>query len=123
MLLKHQSQPREGHLAAVYRVFWYLKFYLREISGRIVLDSKILYIDEQIFNFNDKSLWKELYPYAEEALPGNTPPPRDKPVYVGYYMNANHAGNLISRQYHTGIIIFVNNSQIIWYSKRQNTVE
>ena len=38
-------------------------------------------------------------------------------------MEANHAGNLITRQYHTGIIIFFNNSPIIWYSKRQNTVE
>ena len=37
-------------------------------------------------------------------------------------MDSNHAGNLLTRKYHTGIIIFVNNSPIIWYSKRQNIV-
>ena len=40
-----------------------------------------------------------------------------------FYVDADHAGNLITRRSHTGIIIFVNNSPIIWYSKRQNTVE
>ena len=60
---------------------------------------------------------------AEEAILGNAPPPRLKPVYVGWYVNTDHAGNLITRQSHKGIIIFVNNSPIIWYSKRQNTVE
>ena len=61
--------------------------------------------------------------WAEYATPGNAPPPRVKPVYVGCYVDANHAGNMFTRRYHTGIIIFVNNSLMIWYSKRQNTVE
>ena len=61
--------------------------------------------------------------WAEEAIPGNYPPPRGKPVYVGWYVDADHAGNLLTRKSNTGIIIFVNNSPIIWYSKRQNTVE
>ena len=39
------------------------------------------------------------------------------------FVDANHAGNAITRQSHSGIIIFVNNAQIIWFSKRQNTVE
>ena len=53
----------------------------------------------------------------------NAPPPRGKPVYVGCYVDANHAENIFTRRSHTGIIIFVNNSPIIWYSKRQKTVE
>ena len=61
--------------------------------------------------------------WAEEAIPGNAPPPRGKPVYVGCYVDADHAGNLLTRESQTGIIIFVNNYPIVWYSKRQNTVE
>ena len=38
-------------------------------------------------------------------------------------MEVDHAGNLIAWQSHAEIIIFVNNSPIIWYSKCQNTVE
>ena len=123
VLSQHQCQPREGNLASVYRVFWYLKCNLKEISGRIVLYSNIPDIDEQLFHPNNKSVWEELYPDVEEAIPGNAPPPRGNPVYVGCYVDTNHAGNLLTRRSHTGIIIFVNNSPIIWYSKRQNTVE
>ena len=39
------------------------------------------------------------------------------------FVDANHAGNVVTRRLHTGIIIYVCNAVIIWYSKRQNTVE
>ena len=51
---QYQCQPREGHLSAVYHVFWYLKCNLKEISSRIVFDSKILNIDKQLFHPSDK---------------------------------------------------------------------
>ena len=38
-------------------------------------------------------------------------------------MDADHAGNLLTRRYHKGIIIFVNNPPIICYSNNQSTVE
>ena len=123
VLSQHQCQPREGNLASVYRVFWYLKCNLQEISGRIVFDSKIPDIDEQLFHPSKKNVWEELYPDSEEVIPGNFPPNRVNPVYVGCYVDANRAENLLIRKSHTGIIIFVNNYPIIWYSMRQNTVE
>ena len=39
------------------------------------------------------------------------------------FVDANHAGNVVTHHSHTGIIINVCNAMIIWYSKRQNTVE
>ena len=39
------------------------------------------------------------------------------------YVDANHAGNLKTRRSHSGILIYMNQAPIIWYSKRQNTVE
>ena len=123
VLSEHQCQPREGHLAEVYRVFWYLKSNQKEILGRIVFDSKIPEIGKKLFHPSYKSVWEEFYQDAEEAIHGNAPTPRGKMVYVGCYVDADNAGNLLTRKYHTGIIIFVKNYPIIWYSKRQNTVE
>jgi hypothetical protein len=38
-------------------------------------------------------------------------------------VDADHAGNQVTRRSHTGILIFCNRAPIIWFSKRQNTVE
>ena len=46
-----------------------------------------------------------------------------KYVVIKAYVDANHAGNMENRRLHSDIIIYVNNSPIIWYSKRQNTVK
>ena len=38
-------------------------------------------------------------------------------------MDADHAGYQITQQSHTGVLLFICRAPIIWYSKRQNTVE
>jgi hypothetical protein len=40
-----------------------------------------------------------------------------------FFFNANHAGNVVTRRSHTGILIYVQNAPIIWYSKKQTTVK
>jgi hypothetical protein len=37
--------------------------------------------------------------------------------------DANHAGNVVTRLSHTGILLILQNSPIVWLSRRQNTVE
>ncbi len=39
------------------------------------------------------------------------------------FVDANHAGNVVTRRSHTGILMFIQNSPILWLSRRQNTVE
>ena len=51
------------------------------------------------------------------------PEAHGKSVQIISYVDANHAGNLLNRRSHSGILIYVNNTQEIWYSKKQNTVE
>ena len=67
--------------------------------------------------------WKDLYPNAQEIMPSNMPEALGKYVVIKYYVDANHAGNMVNRRSHYGIIRYVNNAPIIWYSKQQNTVE
>ncbi|KAI2510974.1 Reverse transcriptase (RNA-dependent DNA polymerase) [Fragilaria crotonensis] len=67
--------------------------------------------------------WSELYPGAEEAVPKGMPAVRGRSVIMSCFVNADHAGCRVTRRSHTGVIIFVNRAPIMWFSKRQNTVE
>ena len=44
-------------------------------------------------------------------------------MQINCFVDADHAGNRVTRRSHTGIIMYCNTAPIIWYSKRQNTVE
>jgi hypothetical protein len=67
--------------------------------------------------------WSEFYLEAEEVTPLNAPASMGSPVTITVWVDANHAGNLANRRSHTGFIIYVNQSPIVWYSKKQSTVE
>jgi hypothetical protein len=67
--------------------------------------------------------WYDFYGDVQEAIPPNAPEPRGNPMQMTVFVDANHAGNLITRRSHTGILIYCNQAPIIWYSKAQKTVE
>ena len=56
-------------------------------------------------------------------MPRHMPEALDKYVVIKAYVDANHVGNMENRRLYSGIIVYVNNSPIIWYSKCQNSVE
>jgi hypothetical protein len=89
--------------------------------GRLAFDSHAPDIDESFFYSNAD--WTDFYGDVTEELPPNMPKPRGHPVTISAFVDANHAGNVVTRRSHTGIFIFVQNAPIIWFSKRQNTVE
>ena len=51
------------------------------------------------------------------------PKPLGKAVNINVFVDADHAGNQVTRRSHTGIIMYCNLAPVTWYSKRQNTVE
>ena len=51
------------------------------------------------------------------------PEPLGRGVKMSVFVDADHAGDKVTRRSQTGILIFLNNSPISWYSKKQNTVE
>ena len=57
--------------------------------------------------------WKDFYGDVEEELPPKMPEPRGNVVRIGDFVDANHAGNVVTHQSHSGIIIFVQNAPII----------
>jgi hypothetical protein len=119
LLSQYQVNPRVGHLEALYHVFAYMKSHLD--IGCVAFDPKTPMVDESAFN--NGADWKEFYGEVQEELPPKMPKPRGQRVTISAFVDANHVGNKVTRHLHTGIIIYVQNAPILWYSKRQNTVE
>lgn len=117
LLSAYLASPREGHLEAVFHIFSYLKHHPKR---RIAFDPDHPHIRESRFMTHD---WGEFYRNAAEAIPPNAPPPRGKPVSTHCFVDADNAGNTVTRRSQMGILIFVNRAPIIWLSKRTNTVE
>jgi hypothetical protein len=117
LLSSHLALPREGHLQQVYHMFAYLK---NNIKRTIAFDPTHPRIDESRFVQCD---WHDFYRGAKEPVPGDAPEPRGNVVTTHCFVDADHAGNRITRRSQTGILIFVNRAPTIWYSKGQTTVE
>ena len=116
---QYQARTRLAHLEVLYNIFAYLKKH--PDMGRLSYDSNAPDVDESAFL--QGADWKDFYGDVEEELPPRMPVPRGIPVIISAFVDADHAGNVVTRRSHTGIIIFVQNASIIWFSKRQNTVE
>jgi hypothetical protein len=69
--------------------------------------------------------WSDFYDLDEckEEVAPNMPRLRGNDMSMSAFVDAKHAGNIVTHYSHTGILIFLQNAPIIWYSKRQNTVE
>jgi hypothetical protein len=117
MLSSHLMDPREGHLEQCFYIFAYLDSHK---NSTLVFNAAYRKIDEARFAISD---WSQFYPDTAKAVPTNIPRPRGKIVIVTVYCDADHAGCLVNRRSHFGILIFVNGALVLWYSKRQNTVE
>ena len=117
LLSQHLALPRVGHLETVYHVFSYLS---RHEKSSIIFDPT-----DPLPNTptRAKADWSSFYSDLEEELPPNMPEPLGHPVNMYTFVDANHAGNVVTRRSHTGILLFLQNSPIIWLSRRQNTVE
>ena len=117
LMSRFLANPREGHLEQVFHIFAFLKAH----------DRSALLFDDTEPDFNEsrfrESDWSEFYPDAKEVVPPNAPETRGKSVTMTAFMDADHAGCRVTRRSHTGILIYVNRAPILWYSKRQNTVE
>ena len=117
LLSQQLALPRVGHLEVVYHIFAYLS---KHDKSRIVFDPTD---PKPITPTAAKPDWSSFYSDLEEELPPKMPEPLGYPVNIYTFVDANHAGNLVTRRSHTGILLFVQNSPIVWLSRRQNTVE
>ena len=110
--------PRVGHMEQAIHCFAYLKKYNR---SKIVFDDTVPSFDDS--SFFKRGDWSAFYPEAAEPIPSNAPMARGNSVTTSCFVDADHAGCKVTRRSHTGVLIFVNRAPIVFFSKRQNTVE
>jgi hypothetical protein len=118
LLASYVTMPRQGHLEAVFHIFGYLK---PTHNYMMAFDPTYPKIDPA--RFNDGADWKDFYGDVKEALPPNMPEPRGKDVVFSLYKDSDHAGDPLIRRSRTGYIVYMNLAPILWYSKRQGTIE
>ena len=116
LLSQYLAHPRQGHMDQVLHIFSYLKAHKR---SKTVLDDSWISWNNRFQTVD----WHDFYTDAKEAIPGNAPEARGHEVQINCFVDADHAGNSVTRRSHTGILIYINSAPITWYSKRQNTVE
>ena len=113
------AAPRVGHIKAALHVFAYLK----ATNNKLIEFDKAL--PELPVDNVDGDKWKDFYPDASDIneKPPRMPRPLGNPVRISCYVDADHAGDQVTRRSYTGIIQMINKAFVSSFSKRQNTVE
>jgi len=112
-----RSAPRIGHLEIAKRVFGYVaKFKEAAIRVRTGLPN-FDHIPHKVYDWSNS-----VYGDMHEEFPHNMPTPLGKLVRISEYVDANLYFDLLNGRACTGVLIFLNQTPIDWYCKKQSTV-
>jgi hypothetical protein len=112
-----RSKPRIGHLDRAKRVVGYVaKFKDAALRFRVGLPN-YSHLSSKIEDWEHS-----VYGNGHEEFPHNMPTPLGKLVRITECVDANLYFDLITGRACTGILIFLNQTPIDWYCKKQSTV-
>ncbi|KAL7528322.1 hypothetical protein ACHAXR_005938, partial [Thalassiosira sp. AJA248-18] len=122
MMSSHLALPREGHLKEVLHIFAHLK---KHHNAEMVFDPSEPEVDLSLFPKEDWSYSIYSTPGSElkEELPADMPDPLGKQFTMRVFVDADHAGDNVTRRSRSGFIVFLNNAPIYWMSKKQTSCE
>ena len=103
LLSQYKASSRLGHLEVLYNVFAYLKEH--PDMGRLAYDSKAPDVDESAFV--QGADWKDFYGDVNDERPPRMSEPRGNRVIISAFVDADNAGNIVTRRLHTGIIVWL----------------
>ena len=97
MMSSSLALPRTGHLEQLYHMFSYLE---KHYNTEMVFDPSEPTINEELFEKQDwsNSVYATDDTDLKEALPGNMPEPRGKGFTMSAYVDADHAGDSVTRR-------------------------
>ena len=100
--------PREGHLKQLLHIFAYLKKYH---NAEIVFDPTDPHINESDFERKDWTSSEFGHVCDDgEVLPPNMPQPRGMGFIMRAKVDADHAGDTVTRRSRTGFLVFLNSA-------------
>jgi hypothetical protein len=80
----------------------------------LIYDPSYCWIEVNAFKRDE--YWRTFYGEVKEAIMPNTTPPRGLSVMIKIYVDADHAGNMVTRRSRTGYVQFANNALVKWFS-------
>jgi hypothetical protein len=123
-LSRFSSAPRKNHLKEAVRIFKYLnKFPERWIridpsDHKTMGDAKL----DDPYKLEDKKSWIRLYPDVTEEIDPKAPKALTAPLTTAVYFDSNWAHDKVTRRSVSGIIGFIGQTPVSWYSKRQGAI-
>ncbi|MCA1806788.1 MAG: hypothetical protein LC687_02830, partial [Actinobacteria bacterium] len=110
--------PRQGHLERVQRICGYLSK-MKHGFIRIRTD------EPDYSDLPDRHYeWeRSVYGNVSEQVPNDAPKPLGKRVVLTSYVDANLHHDMITGRSVTGVLHFINQTPVHWFSKKQPTVE
>jgi len=67
--------------------------------------------------------WSDFYKDVKEQVSHDAPEPRGHSVELTAFVDSDHARGTLTRRSRTGIFLFIQNAPIIWFSKKQTSIE
>ena len=116
MMASCVALPRTGHIDMVYRIFAHLQKYH---NTEMVFDPTVPNIKEADFERKDWSSSE-----SSSSIKGKTefhprtPCPRGYGFTVVGKVDADHAGDLVTRRSRTGFLVCLSSAPIFWFSKK-----
>ncbi len=120
MMSSHLALPRAGHLNEKYHIFAYLKAHS---NTEMVFDPMPVAIDMNLFEQQGWSYSLYGCEGLAEELPNNMPKPCGPLMTMQVFVDADHAGDLLTGRTRTGFIVLLNGAPIYWSSKKQSSCE
>ena len=118
LLSSYLVAPRDGHLHAALSIFAYLNTHKDH-----VMFFNPMYYDVNESDFPPMDQWQDLYGDISEEVPPDAPEPRGFPIVLTALCDASHASNKVTRRSQSGFVIYGNCAPLIWFSKKQATIE
>jgi hypothetical protein len=113
-----RALPRQGHLDRAKRVIGYLAK-----MKHAVIRFRVAEPDYSDLPYYEYDWEKSIYGDVKEDIPTDAPEPLGKYVLLTHYLDANLYHDMLTGRSVSGILHFLNQTPLDWYSKKQGSVE